>query len=195
MERDEPLTEGWYLMSVADLEVELARLRSPQAELTPSNAERLSVEDALAYRAAGNLPDELDRSLRLVLETASAAELADLHVKRLAYEPDFHDAPDWRREGSKPVNVVPLRRPGFEVRSPDTWLDDPQLQALEQEWRETGRIAGMPVPGEYRGFVHKTVLALRSAGREVTPEAVVGSVARWLRPDDVGLLRRALEDR
>ena len=193
MERAEPLSEGWYLMSVADLERELERLRSPETSLPPSNAERLSVTAALAYRAAGNFPDELDRTLRLVLEVASAEELAHLQVKRLLYEPDFHDAPRWRREGSRPVNVVPLRRPGMEVQAPDTWLEDPQLQALEEEWRATGRVAGMRVPGDYRGFVLKTVLALRSAGREPSPEAVVDSVARWLRAEDVAVLQRALE--
>ncbi|CAN5763578.1 hypothetical protein BH18ACT15_BH18ACT15_12840 [soil metagenome] len=151
MRGNKTLTEGWYLMSVGDLELELARLRSPRAELPPSNAKRLSVKDALARRAAGNLPDELGRTLRLVLEAASAEELSNLHVKRLSYEPDFHDAPRWRREGSKPVNVVPLRRSGIEARSLGTWLEDPELQLLEEEWRRTGCIAGMRVPGEYRG--------------------------------------------
>src|SRR3712207_1512564 len=96
-------------MSAADLETELHRWRHPEEDLPPTRAEPLSMEAALAYRNAGNIPDEHDRSLRLVLHVRDAAELTYLQQKRLDYEPDFHEAPEWRREGSKPVNVVPLR--------------------------------------------------------------------------------------
>lgn len=186
------LEEGWYLMSTRDLEIELARRRKPDSELPPSKAERLSVEDALAYRNAGNLPDAKDRSLRLVLIIGHPDELTYLDSKRSLYEPDYHDAPSWRREGSRPVNVVPLRDPNVAPESSGPWWDDPQLGALEREWRDRGTVAGLPVPGEYRGFVYKTVLALRSAGREVTVETVADSISRWVPPDEAARIRAAL---
>ena len=47
------LAEGWYLMSVPDLEKELARLRDPQRTAAHSGAKALTVEEALAYRDRG----------------------------------------------------------------------------------------------------------------------------------------------
>ena len=179
-------------MSVADLELELRRARSGDATLPESNALPLSVTDALRYRDAGNLPDESDRSLRLVLHVADAAELSYLQQKRLLFEPDFHDAPDWRRSGSRPVNVVPLRTGSTSPAEPDdAWWEDPALAELEKEWSEHGTVAGLAVPSAYRGFVYKTVLALRAAGKEVTVDSVLASIARWLQPEDVERIRRS----
>src|SRR5207247_1162866 len=101
----EGLREGWYLMATRDLEIELARFRNPGAHLPESNARPLSVDEALAYRASGNLPDKQGRTLRLVLHVEDEAALAAIDAKRAVFEPDFHSAPTWRREGSKPVNV------------------------------------------------------------------------------------------
>ncbi len=181
-------------MSTADLELELKRARQPGSDLPRSNALALAVEDALAYRDAGNLPDELDRSLRLVLIVKDPAELSYLQSKRLAFEPDFHEAPAWRREGSRPVNVVPLRADLEGPSSPMTegWWTDPALARMEEEWSRTGRVAGMKVPAEYRSFIYKTVLSLRAANREVSIDSVLASIARWLPPDDVERLALAL---
>ncbi len=180
-------------MSQADLELELARLKEPAKDLPPSNAQPLEIPEAIAYRNAGNVPDDLDRSLRLVLEANTLEELQNLHMKRAMYEPDYHDAPGWRREGSRPVNVVPLRGPQVTVDPPESWLDFPDLREMEEIWLATGTVEGMPVPAAYRGFVYKTVLALKSVGREITPASVADSVARWLPPDQAAALRRALE--
>jgi hypothetical protein len=185
------LQEGWYLMSTADLEIELARWRHPDEVHPPSNARPLSVAEALEYREAGNLPDELGRTLRLVLIAQNDEELAHLHDRRARYEPDFHQAPAWRRAGSRPVNLVPLRGSGVEGR-PRAWWDDPQVAALEEEWRRTGRMAGLRVPGEYRAFVLKTVLALRSAGLPVTAQTVADSIARWVPALEAERIRAAL---
>ena len=54
------------------------------------------------------MPDEDGRSLRIVLHVRDALDVRRLSERRLAFEPDFHEAPTWRREGSKPINVVPL---------------------------------------------------------------------------------------
>src|SRR5687767_15492660 len=97
-------------MSSADLERELRRWREDDAETDESGAIHLRVTEALAYRDAGNIPDDQGRSLRLVLHGNDSAELSYLQQKRVEFEPDCHVAPTWRREGSKPVNVVPLRR-------------------------------------------------------------------------------------
>jgi hypothetical protein len=184
------LREGWYLMSVADLEVELARRRGEIRP--PSNAERLSVADALAFRDAGNVPDELGRSLRLVL-VVDGDSAAALHEQRLRWEPDFHDAPEWRRPGSVPVNVVPLREGREEGSADDAWWDDPELARMEDEWARTGSVDGLAIPAEYRGFLYKTIISLRSSGRPVTVESVSDSVARWLEPDQASALRAALQ--
>lgn len=189
---DSVISEGWYLMSVADLELELEQWRNPERDLPPSNAARLAVEDALAFRDAGNLPDELGRSLRLVLEVHRPEDLSYLQSKRLEYEPDFHDAPDWKRDGSRPVNVVPLRAPEVAGKHGDSWLEDDELAALEDEWRRTGAVSGLKVPDEYRGFVYKTVLALREAGKEVSADSVADSISRWLSTEESERIRRAL---
>ena len=185
-----PLEEGWYLMNVAELERELARRRDP-GSAPPSGAPRLSVEEALAYRDAGNLPDEHGRTLRLVLVVAEAGA-GELEARRLVYEPDYLDRPTWRREGSVPINIVPLRTAAAHERGAEAWFDEPALAALEAEWERTGALDGMRVPAEWRGFVFKTVLALRAARREVTIDAVIGSIARWVEPADAGVLRAAL---
>jgi len=176
----EELADGWYLMSTADLEVELARWRSPGTEVGTSNTRRLTTEEALEYRNAGNLPDEVDRTLRLVLRIDDTQDLERLAERRLEFEPDYQEAPAWRREGSRPVNVVPLRRSGVAPVSTGPWWEDDELAKLEREFGERSTAAGVRVPGEYRGFIFKTVLALRSQGREITPETISASIARWL---------------
>lgn len=183
-------------MSTADLELELKRQREPGSNLPPSNALALSVDEALAYRDSGNLPDELDRSLRLILVVKDPAELSYLQAKRLEFEPDFHDAPAWRREGSRPVNVVPLRTDPGGPGSPmaEGWWNDPDLARMEDEWSHTGRVAGMNVPADYRSFIYKTVLSLRAANKEVSVDSVLASIARWLPPDDVKRIALALRE-
>ncbi|HEX2295472.1 MAG TPA: hypothetical protein VHN37_09205 [Actinomycetota bacterium] len=171
-------------MSTADLEKELARWRDPAAADDTSNALALSVEDALAYRDAGNLPDEEGRTLRLVLFARDLDEVRALGRKRLEFEPDYHSAPRWRREGSVPVNVVPLRSPGV-AGDPSPWWESREMAELESEWRSTGRVAGLAVPAAYRGFVLKTVVALREAGVTVDRDSVASSLARWLSPEQV----------
>lgn len=180
-------------MSPADLERELKRWRSPDVQVEPSAAQHLSVEEALAYRDAGNLPDELGRTLRLVLHVKDATELSYLQQKRLAFEPDFHAAPAWRREGSKPVNVVPLRAADVTGSARVAWWDDPDVAELERTWSATGMVDGMPVPAAYRSFVYKTVLSLRAARREVTADSVADSIARWLSPKETEQIRAALK--
>ena len=203
------MTEGWYLMSTRDLEIELKRWRSEgDGDPPPSNALRLSVEEALDYRNSGNLPDDEDRTLRLVLVIAEPSDAARLGELRLRYEPDYHEPPMWRREGSKPVNLVPLKTEEIEAEGkrehfaspngieaevePGAWWQEPDLAALEREWSRTGAVAGVRVPGPYRGFVYKTVLELRAAGREVSAEAIAGSIARWVPPREGERIRDAL---
>ncbi len=185
------LSEGWYLMSVSDLEIELARVRDPSRRDQVSGAEALSVAQALRYRDAGNLPDAGGRSLRLVLEADGEA----LSLKRLRFEPDYHDPPTWKRPGSKPVNVVPLVAGVSEPRrDPEAaWWDQPDVADLENEWRATGMVAGVRVPGDYRGFVLKTVASLSAAGAAITVESIVASLSRWLAPDQVAEIRAVLE--
>ncbi|HZA20581.1 MAG TPA: hypothetical protein VE889_06995 [Actinomycetota bacterium] len=184
------LEEGWYLMSTPELERELARFRG--ADLPASGAIRLSIDEALAYRAAGNLPDSKDRTLRLVLHIAEAGDLTSLDSKRLLYEPDYHDPPVWRREGSKPVNVVPLRSAAVAPETADPWWERPELKELEDEWSRSGTVHGVPVPAAYRGFVYKTALSLRAAGIEVSAETLADSISRWVAPDDAERIRAAL---
>lgn len=183
------LEEGWYLMSVGDLEAELAHRRDPRKPPGPTTL-RLSRPEALAFRAAGNIPDTHGRSLRLVLRV----DEEPLASKRLRFEPDFHEAPTWRREGSKPVNVVPLRdETAAETRSAEVaWWEQPDVARLEQEWRATGSVAGLVIPAAYRSFVLKTIAALHSAGIDVDVESVVGSLSRWLRPEQVDEISSAL---
>lgn len=169
-------------MSTADLEKELARRRDPAAAVPPSNAAPLTIEQALAYRNAGNLPDEHGRTLRLVLVARTLEEVRGLGRKRAEYEPDYLSAPAWRREGSVPVNVVPLRAADVEG-DPSPWWESADVAGLEAEWRDTGRIAGIRVPAEYRGFVLKTVSSLREAGLPVNADSIAASLERWLKPE------------
>ena len=185
------LEEGWYLMTTEALERELAHWRSGGLEPGGDDVERLTSEEAIAFRSAGNVPDERGRSLRLVLRVASEEDLRSLDSKRRHYEPDFHDPPVWRRPGSRPVNVVPLR--DATVRGhPQPWWDDERTGPLEKEWAATGQVAGLRVPADVRGFVLKTVLSLQDSGREATIDAVVGSLQRWLPQDDVAFIRDRL---
>lgn len=178
-------------MSTADLEKELARWRDPAAPVPPSDAVELTIPEAIAYRNAGNLPDGRGRTLRLVLIARDLDDLRGLGRKRALFEPDYHDAPAWRREGSAPVNVVPLRAPGV-TGDPSPWWEDADVGELEREWRATGRVGGLAVPAEYRGFVFKTILSLRDAGLPVTRESVADSISRWLSPEDAQAIRAAL---
>ena len=181
-------------MSAADLEVELRAWREPDAHVPPSEAIAMSVEDALARRNAGNLPDERDRSLRLLL-VIEKVEPGFIERERSRFEPDFHDAPDWRREGSKPVNVVPLRPPGVgQGNVPERWSDDPTMGELEEEWSASGAVSGLVIPEEWRGFVFKTIASLRDSGRDVTVDSIADSVARWLAPEEAERLRDALRE-
>ena len=132
----EELADGWYLMSTQDLERELARWRAPESDVGESNALRVTIEEALEFRNAGNLPDEFDRTLRLVLRVDDTQDLERLAERRLEFEPDYQDAPTWRREGSRPINVVPLRRPGVAPVSTAPWWEDAELAALEREFVE-----------------------------------------------------------
>jgi hypothetical protein len=178
-------------MSTDDLERELIRWRS-QGDVRSSKEVRLSNDEAIAYRNRGNVPDHLGRTLRLVLHVDDPADIDSLNAKRLAFEPDFHDAPSWRRQGSRPVNVVPLRTGEAAPGRPQAWWDEPELGSLESEWEATGSVRGLRVPAEYRGFVFKTVLALEAAGRKITPDAVADSIARWLTPVEAERVRAAL---
>jgi hypothetical protein len=186
------LEDGWYLMSVRDLELELARRRG-DGDPAPSNARRITIDEALDFKARGNVPDDLGRSLRLVLHVADNLEAARLHEKRLVWEPNFHDPPTWRREASLPVNIVPLRTATRETKEHDSWLDDPAVAAMEREWNRSGTVAGVNVPADYRSFVYKTVISLQASKREITVESIANSVERWLNPADASKLRAALE--
>lgn len=177
-------------MSVRDLEIELARRRGE--DRPASNAKALPTEEALDFRTQGNLPDELGRTLRLVLRIDSPADLKSLDAKRLLYEPDFHRAPTWRREGSKPVNVVPLTAPDVASPQPRSWWNDPEMAQLESEWRETGAIEGVRLPAEYRSFIYKTVALLRKTGTEISVRSISDSIARWLSPEEAARIRESL---
>ena len=190
----EELADGWYLMSTADLERELTRWRAPEINVGPSNVRRLTIEQALEFRDAGNLPDALDRTLRLILHIDDTQELATLEERRLEFEPDYQDAPRWRREGSHPINVVPLRRPGIEPVIKGAWWKNPELAELEREFSQRGTAAGVRVPGKYRGFIFKTVLSLRSQGREVNPTTISDSIARWLSREDADRIAHELNE-
>jgi hypothetical protein len=185
------LREGWYLMSVSELEVALREIREPSARGEWEPGVRLSIEEAMEFRNAGNLPDVEGRTLRLVL-SVEGGDPEELARKRASFEPDYHAAPTWRRPGSKPVNVVPIGRAGSERSDPDAWWDQPQVKELEEEWQRSGTMRGVVVPEEYRSFVHKTVLGLEAAGAAVNPDSIADSVARWLAPDDALTIRAAL---
>ncbi len=147
-----PLDEGWYLMSTEELEQELARWRSRSRAVPASGAVRLSIAEALDYRDRGNLPDEHGRSLRLVIHVDPGADESP-STRRLLYEPDFHEAPTWRRPGSRPVNVVPLRVGAAPAPAAGPWWEQPDVAALEGEWGRSGEVEGIAVPAAYRGFV------------------------------------------
>jgi hypothetical protein len=191
---NEELADGWYLMSTADLEQELARWRSSGTHEGTSNARRLTTEEALQFRNAGNLPDELDRTLRLVLRVENTRALGNIDERRLEFEPDYQDAPRWRRAGSRPINVVPLRRPGVAPVSTEPWWEEDELAALEHEFEESGTAEGVRVPREFRGFLFKTILSLRSQGHEVTPKTISDSIARWLPDEDAARIARKLNE-
>ncbi|MDQ3981781.1 MAG: hypothetical protein M3271_03765 [Actinomycetota bacterium] len=178
-------------MNTADLEKELARWRDPSSGPSPSNALPLSIDEGLAYRDAGNLPDELGRTLRLVLFARDLDEVRGLGTKRAQFEPDYHTAPTWRRTGSVPVNVVPLRSAATGADTSPWWETD-DVADLEAEWRATGRVAGMAVPAEYRAFVFKTVASLREAGLPIDEDSVADSISRWLSPEQAEEVRAAL---
>ena len=151
----------------------------------------LTTEQALELRDGGNVPDADDRSLRLVLFVGSEP----LERKRLRFEPDYHDAPTWKREGSRPVNIVPLTTEETPSGEDRPWWDLPRVKELEEEWQRSGAVAGVEVPGEYRSFVFKTIVALQDAGRPVTPDSVGASIERWLTPDDAERVRMSLKEK
>jgi hypothetical protein len=183
------LDEGWYLMSVSALERELIRWRTGSGA-PGEDIVRLTTEEALAHRNHGNLPDAQGRSLRLVLHVFTQDDLRALESKRRFFEPDYLDAPEWRVAESVPVNVVPLRASDVKG-APQPWWEEPRLGELEAEWSRSGRVAGLEVPGEYRSFIYKTVLALQDSGRPVSEEAVLAAIARWLSPGQVEAIRSA----
>jgi hypothetical protein len=180
-------------MSPRDLEIELRRWRGAR-DVEPSNASPMEREEALAYRDSGNLPDALDRSLRIVIVVSSNAELMNLDSRRLTFEPDAHQAPSWRREGSRPINVVPLRREGVAASGLDSWADDPAMASMEDRWARTGMVGGIQVSAEVRGFVFKTVVALERAGVPVTVDAITDSLSRWLSAEDVARVAAGLQE-
>jgi hypothetical protein len=182
------VNEGWYLMTSAEVERLLIAVRSgsPNIEFGVP----LPIDDALAYRNAGNVPDDAGRTLRLVLYDDGGP--GALVQKRLQFEPDYQEAPTWKVQGSKPVNVIPLRVGERKTRTHEAWWEDPAMARLEEEWTKSGSIEGVRIPGEYRGFVFKTVVELRTAGKDVTPQAIADSVARWLSPEDAERVRDAL---
>lgn len=149
----------------------------------------LSIEEALTVRNGGNLPDDNERSLRLIL----FVDDEPIEQKRLRFEPDFHRAPEWRREGSRPVNVVPLRAGAGRAGGDSPWWELPRVKELEAEWRTTGTVAGIEVPADYRSFVFKTVIALQDAREPVTPDTIGDSIARWLSPEDARRIRESLK--
>ena len=187
------LEDGWYLMSTGELERALKAWRAGDVGLSAGGF-ALSITEALDFRNAGNVPDEQGRSLRLVLVFEDGSDLERLSSKRLIYEPDFHSAPSWRRPGSRPVNVLPLRRPQVSAQRGKPWWQDPEMKDLEEEWQRTGVVSGVRVPASYRGFVYKTVVALKKAGAEITADAIADSISRWVPPAEVERIRAALED-
>ncbi|MDQ3941430.1 MAG: hypothetical protein M3238_08780, partial [Actinomycetota bacterium] len=61
------MDEGWYLISNRDLEMILRDVSAGNEPALAATVQKLSIDEALAYRNAGNVPDQLGRSLRLVL--------------------------------------------------------------------------------------------------------------------------------
>jgi hypothetical protein len=180
--------EGWYLLSDREVEEILIAVKSGEAGEPPTP--RLSRDDALAKRNEGNLPDDEGRVLRLFLSFDDEGA-GSVEQRRLLYEPDFHAAPNWRRPGSRPINVIPL---GLRHAPSDRpWWEDPDVAELEREWSSSGRVAGVVVPAEYRSFVYKTVIALRAADKEVSVGSISDSAARWLPERQAAELRSALD--
>jgi hypothetical protein len=179
------MDEGWYLMSTSELERLLAARRGGD-EIAVGI--RLTTEEALSFRSAGNVPDDEGRWLRLVLRVGPDESVDD---KRQRFEPDFLERPAWRRAGSKPVNVVPLRTGG--PVDGKAWWNQDDVGDLEKEWRKTGKIAGLVVSADYRSFVLKTVVSLQRAGIPVTVDNVADSISRWLAPEEVEKIRAALK--
>lgn len=178
-------------MSVRDLEIELAALRDGAAAAV-SNALPLTVAEALEFRNNGNVPDGSGRTLRLVL----ALDDEPLSSKRLRYEPDYHAEPSWRRDGSKPINIVPIPSDRLQANAAAdlAWWEQPDVADLEREWQQSGAVGGLRIPAGYRSFVLKTIASLQSAGIDVTVESVAGSLARWLSPGQVSEIRTALTE-
>jgi hypothetical protein len=175
-------------MSDRAVEAMLAARREGRDEL-PEEALALSRDEGVEYRNEGNLPDEAGRTLRLLL-VLEPGESSGVEAMRSLFEPDYLDAPAWRREGSRSVNVIPVGI--HEVTELSAWWDEEEMAAFETEWRARGTVSGVPVPGEYRSFVYKTVAALRRAGRVVTADSIAGSIARWVPPSAAAEVRRAL---
>ena len=178
-------------MTAAEVEGELRSIDDPAVAGPVTGAVPLPQEDALAFKRAGNLPDDQGRTLRLVIR-AEGTDPESIARRRVLFEPDYHDAPAWRRPGSKPVNVIPRPAGRSGGDGPQAWWEDPAMEALETEWRERGTAGGVKVPGEYRSFVFKTVAALRAADREVTAATIADSIARWVPEPDAAEIRTAL---
>ena len=66
-----------------------------------SNTRRVTIEGALEFRNAGNLPDEVDRTLGWCFVSRTHRISNGSHERRLEFGPDYQDAPTWRREGSR----------------------------------------------------------------------------------------------
>ena len=180
------MREGWYLMNLRDVEKLLAAWRA--SDLSKDFGVALTNDEALEIRDAGNIPDARDRSLRLVF----FVDDEPLERKRLRFEPDFHRAPSWRRQGSRPVHIVPLRKGVVGAGDERPWWELPRVGELEEEWRDSGKVAGIAVPAEYRSFVFKTVIALQDAEEEVTEASIAASIARWLPPADAQRIAESL---
>jgi hypothetical protein len=189
---EEEVAEGWYLMSTDMVEQLLIRRSERSRDVLPAEALALNIQEALAYRDAGNVPDERGRTLRLLLLARDRNDVRDLPTQRARFEPDYHEAPTWRREGSKPVTVVPLRDE-MEPSEGAPWWEEPDLAALESEWQASGAIDGVRIPGDLRGFAYKTILSLRAAGRDVNVQTISDSLTRWLLPGEAAQIRSALE--
>jgi hypothetical protein len=179
---------------MSDREVEhlLSRARAGETYPVPEGI-HLTRDEGLARRDAGNLPDDQGRALRLVLHLERRTDPQTVHQKRLLFEPDFHSAPTWRREGSRPVNVIPLGLGPTEVKH-EAWWDDEEMAGLEAQWSSSGIVEGIKVPASYRSFVYKTIVTLRRDGHEVSALSVADSIARWLPEREAEALRESLTD-
>jgi hypothetical protein len=186
------LAEGWYLMNISEVETELSRHQEKSDDA--SGVVPLTIEEAISYRNQGNLPDQHGRTLRLVLHINDRADLQQLDAKRLLFEPDHHELPKWRRPGSVPINVIPLHTRPLEPAEDRPWWRDPELGALEDEWKQKGTVSGLRIPEIYRGFIYKTIVNLRAANIRITPESVANSIARWLPERDAQTIKSSLQE-